>query len=455
MDISVILVFVLLIGLILLRAPVAFALGMSGLVGILMDLTPAQAVDTLATLPYTASAKYGLILLPMFILMGMLVSHAGLVAGVFDLAHRLTRRLPGGLGLSTVLACGFMGGISGSSVADSATIGRLAVGEMAKRGYEKAFAAALVAAAGTVAILIPPSIVLVVYGSMTGESVGQLLLAGVVPGVLSILATMLVVVWSHYRGTAYADGRAGHAQRAAAAVETHQWSTPLRTRLFGIIGGTSLFVIVVGGIYTGIFSATESGAVGVGAAFFLATLYVLTSPRGELSRPRRVVTMLGGALRESGNVTAMVFALLIGASVFTHYLVISQIPTDFASWVLELDVHPGVVVALFLLLLIPLGAFVDGLSLLLIVAPIAYPVITALGYDGIWFGILMVKCIEIGLLTPPVGLNIYVVSGLYPDLKVERIFKRVMPFIVMDLLLTCLLFTFPDLVTWLASQVAS
>jgi C4-dicarboxylate transporter DctM subunit len=426
-----------LVGLLALKVPVAFSLTGAGMIGIVLLDGFDGAGTTASSIVFSSTAAYSLSLIPMFILMGLFISHSGLLSGIFDVAQRLTRRLPGGLGLATVGASAFLGGISGSSVADAATLGRVSIHEMSRRGYDRSFAAATVAATSTVAILIPPSIVLVIYGTLTRESIGALLLAGIIPGILTILAyaSIVVIYGLRHRETPLSDGP------GAVPVATVAATTDRRTQVFGVVSGLLIFAIIVGGIYEGIVTATE--------ALLLASAYTMTGR--ESGRLARTGSTLVAALREGGALTAMIFALLVGAAVFSHFLVLANVPRSITTWVLGLDVSPSLVVVILLVALIPMGMIIDGLSMLLIMAPLAYPVITELGFDGIWFGILMVKLIEIGLLTPPVGLNVFTVAGLFPDLNSESIFVKVLPYVLADIVVCAAIFAIPDLVTWLPS----
>ena len=437
------------------RVPVAFCLGFSGAVGILFLEGFSNATGTIGAIPFSKTASYTLTLIPMFIVMGLFVSHAGLLSQLFSILQRCVGWLPGGLGVATVAACAFFGGISGSSVADAATLGRLSIGEMSKRGYPVPFAAAVVASASTAAIMIPPSIVLVIYGILTRESIGMLLLAGNVPGVLTAVAYALVIIMYATSGKLANEpaGGAAAAPGATGNVAASGRELPSRraTRIrgaYGLMAGMTLFLIVIGGIYTGWFTATEAGAVGAAASLVLSLIYVFLSEERHRWLGRSWRTTRDASL-EAGRITATVFALLIGAAIFTQFLVIARIPVALTEWILGLSVSPYVVVALFLLAMLPLGMLIDGLSMLLIVTPIAYPIIDGLGFDGIWFGILLVKLIEIGLITPPVGLNVYVVAGLFKDVSAESVFRCVTPFVIADLLLAACLFFIPEIVLWL------
>lgn len=426
--------------LLVLDVPVAFALGISGLAGISLMQGVAGAANAAAAIPYNATSVYTLTVVPMFILMGLLVSHSGMIDGIFNLVQRSTRRMPGGLGIATVMAATFFGGISGSSVADAATIGRVSIGEMSKRGYEKPYAAAIVAAAGTVDILIPPSVALVMYGIVSGTSIGALLLAGIVPGLLTALVYGVLIVLMAK------SGKPGRGEvRATSVQETAQQRAP-RQEWFGVGGGLLLFAIVIGGLYSGVFTATEAGALGAFAALLLSALFVVVWGAKCGTSPRR---MLALSLGETGALTAMIFALIVGATIFTNMLLLAGVPTAVSEWIVGLELPKALVVASLLLVLLPLGMFIDGLSMLLIVAPLFHPVVTSLGYEPLWFGILFIKCIEIGLLTPPVGLNVYVVAGLFDDLRVEDVFRRISPFIAAEIVTTAILFAFPSIITFL------
>lgn len=466
--------------LMVLRVPVAFSLMGAGLLGLVMLTGIDPSGFALGSTPFSATAKYALTVIPMFILMGLFISYSGMLIHVFRIANRYLGRFPGGLGIATVAACTIFGGVSGSSVADAATLGRLSIGEMNRQGYPKAFAAAIVASAGTIAILIPPSIALVLYGSLTGESVGALLLAGIIPGFITAVAYCVTIVLRVRRvgldaaqeEGALADTRLlAPASAGSGGVEAvnlagdsadltggELGSSPKagsgdRVEAFFSLGSMiSLFALVIGGMYAGWFTATEAGAFGAICALLVSVAFVLLSKAP--GRTLRAWSVIKGSLQETGGLTSMIFALVVGATLFTQYLVVAGIPHALSSWVLSLDVPPFVVVAALIIFLLPLGMFVDGLSILLIITPIAHPIVTGLGYDGIWLGILIVKAIEIGLITPPLGLNVYVVSGLFEDLKTEAVFRQVQRFVVADLCVTALIFVVPALATWLPSMAS-
>lgn len=430
--------------------PVGFSLGLSGGLGLYMVRGSDAATATLGSVPFSTAASFELTAIPMFMLMGIVVSHSGMLDSLFILAQRLTRRLPGGLAISAVGGATVFGGISGSSAADAATIGRVSIEQMSSRGYDKPYAAAVVASAATVDILIPPSIVLVVFGIVTSQSVGTLLLAGVVPGLLTALVYGVVIYLLARSGGPEVGGRSRADATSGDAVEVAR--TPAAETWYSVAAAGTIFLVVVGGIYSGWVTATESAAFGAAASVILSIAFLVIFRRGV---ERRVIRAVRDSLSEAASLTAMVLLLVIGASIFAQYLILAGIPRSIAETVGGWDIWPPLVVIMFLLVLIPIGMFIDGLSMLLIVAPLAYPIVVGdLGYDGIWFAILFVKMIEIALLTPPVGLNVYVVAGLFPDLTAEAIFRRIVPFVAAEIAVVTLLFAFPALTTWLPSVAA-
>lgn len=426
--------------------PVAFSLAAAGCMGLVLLRGPDITQSTLGSLPYQSTARTTLVVIPMFILMGVLAAHARVAEDVFRLSHRLLRRLPGGLGLASIAACAGFGAVSGSSVATTATVGRVAIVEMRRYGYSSAFAAGIVAAAGTLSVLIPPSIVLVLYGIITGESIGALLTAGIIPGIISTAAFMtLVVVRARLRPELAGGNRDAEAEDEP---NLDPQAPAVGKGYAGLLKITLLFSIVIGGIYAGFFTATEAAALGA-----LAALIMLLADVFRVG-PRALALRLRDSLAETASVTSFIFAVLVGASLFTFFLVSAGVPSDFARWTLSLPVEPVVIVIVLLLIMIPLGMFLDPISIMLIVLPLAYPVITELGYDGIWFAILTVKMIEIGLISPPVGLNVYVLAGT-PGVRMEDAFRGIAWFLPVELATTTLLFLVPDLVTWLPSLLAA
>lgn len=444
--------------LVLSQVPVGLAMLGSGVVGVIALRGPEVAASLLAANSYSTTARYALVVIPMYVLLGCLISNSGIGTQIYRSINYVVARLrlPGGLPATAILATSFFSGISGSSAADVAAFGRISVTEMTRHGYQKAYAAAVVAAAGTFAVLIPPSIGLVVYAIIAEQSIGAMILAGVVPGAVSALClTAYVVTREAVRGRrtarepvpvgAGAGAAGGTVEPPAREEETPREATRARrSDVLGLVYGAVLFVVVVGGLYGGFFTATEAGAMGALAALVIT---VLARRSSEQSLPRSLAT----SLRETVGTTSMIFLLMIGASYFTYLVASAGIAADVTRWAVGLDMPPELLVVFILLLLLVLGTAIDGLSILLLVTPIAAPIVIELGFDGIWFGVLCLKAIEIGLITPPVGLNVFIISGMTRQ-RAEKVFAAVVPFIVLDLVVTALFFLFPDLVLWLPRQ---
>lgn len=472
---SIVIALVALFALILVKVPIAFALLGSGALGLVLQEGPRTALSVVANEPFRSSASFALLVVPLFIALGVFAKNAGVAETLYAVLSRRLRKLPGGLGVATIVACAAFGAVSGSSTAVAATIGKTSVQEMLKHGYSPKMAGGIVASAGTLGIIIPPSIALVLFGIVTGESVNALLLAGIVPGIVSMLALIIAVVMRQSMGarTAVAVSSQSRAESspvrskvpvggppidvlATPHVETTARSGspsessdvddlpalrlgPTLSSLFVAL----LFIVIMGGIYLGFFTATESAAVGAGAALLIFIAVSVVQDR------ENTMKRLQQSLREASSVTAMIFAIFIGAGMFNYLLVSGRVPQEIAKAISDSDMAPVTVVALFLLILLPLGMILDGNAMLLIIAPLAYPVVTELGFSGVWFAIMFVKMIEIGLLTPPVGLNAYVVAGVSKGVTVGQVFRGVWPFVLVDLLVIALLFVFPELVTFL------
>lgn len=425
---------ILLIALLAIEMPVALSLAASGAAGIFLLIGERGLQGTLGGVPYSATSAYSLVVIPMFILMGALAVHGRIAEHVFAVARHHLRNLPGGLGVATVAGCAGFAAVTGSSVATAATFARLSISEMTKHGYGASFAAGIVASAGTLGALIPPSVLLVFYGILTGESIGVLLIAGIVPGLLSALVYGLYVV---------REGRKIPARPEPGESEGARGDLPYR----GVFRILLLFAVVVGGIYSGIFTSGESASIGALLAAAILAIELRRDGAGAVWRCIR------GALADSASTTAMIFFILVGAGIFSYMLVLSGLPQQFTDWAANLPVSGWMVVGLILLLCVPLGMALDSFSIMAIVVPLAYPVVTGLGFDGVWFGILVVKMCELGLITPPVGVNAYIVAGAARGVSVETVFRGIAPFTILDLATIGLLFAFPALVTWLPAQM--
>lgn len=458
-----------LLALLLVGVSVAISLATSGIIGLLvlsgLDITNSVIAGT----SYTAVAKGSLIVVPMFVLMGMLTLYSGIAEQLFAIAGKLLRRIPGSLGMATVFASAGFGAISGSSLATVATMGRTCITEMMRHGYQRSFASATVAASGTLAVLIPPSIILVLYGVITGESIGALLIAGIVPGVLSALMLAGSIGFRAWRNPALVNH--DNRQELAFASQGSDHATPTGagsvdqtagqdaepdigvTLTVGsvtraVLGVVVLFTIVIGGIYSGIFTPTESAAIGAFAAFVLICAQYI-------SRPALLRRNLFTALKETASLNSMIFLILVGAGIFSFFLVSAGVPSAISEFVVGLSLPPTLIVILLLVFLIPGGMFLDSISLLVITVPLVYQPIVDLGFNGIWLGILVVKLIELGMITPPVGMNAYVTAGTTPDLEVEEVFRGLIPFYVADVAIVVVIFMIPALVTWLPNLSAA
>jgi len=378
-------------------------------------------------LTYAETARYSLSVLPMFILIGLLAFHAGLTQRAFAAARAWAGRLPGGLAVATVFATAGFAAVSGASTATAAVFTRVSVPEMLKAGYDPRLAAGVVAAGGTLASLIPPSAILVLYGIIVEESVGALLLAGFVPGVLSaILYAGFIVL------RVKMTPELGPATTEAVPMLEKFRALGSAWGILAVIG------VVIVGLYTGWMTPTEVGGVG-------AALVLIMALSNRHTHKKKIIE----AFIDTARLTAMVLAIVWCVLVFVRFLGFTGLPGMLADWIGNLDVPRLVILLAILATYMILGMFLDGLGMLLLTMPVVYPVIISLGYDPIWFGILVVKMIEIGLVTPPIGLNCFIVNGVRPDISLETVFRGVGPFVIMDLLTVGILIAWPDIVLWL------
>ena len=459
---------VLLLVLLAIETPVAYALGISGAVGLVLLHSFSYATSVLGSAPFVQTFSFTLTVIPTFILIGIFAVHGNVANYVYTISNHVFRKLPGGLGAATVMACAGFAAVTGSSVATTATMARLAVDQMRRYGYPISFAAGLVACAGTLGIMIPPSIILVLYSVITGESAGRMLAAGILPGLLTATAYITYALIrgrkivdpemaeralataaatsGKYGGTAGGKGRGTGMPLGAPSGGANVAGVPqVRSRDLpwrGLVYIGIIFTIVLGGIYSGLFTATESGAIGALAAFAIMCI--------ELRRTswHGIWAMVKSALLEAASTTGMVFAIVVGSSIFSAFLIQSGTPQALTRAVQELPIESWAVVVLFLLILVPLGMGLESISILIITMPLMYPVVISLGYDGIWFGILAVKLIEIGLVTPPVGISTFVAAAS-AKVPVEKVFQGVWPFLAVDVVVVAILFLFPEMVLWL------
>ncbi len=412
------------------RIPIALAMGIVGIVGYayMRDWNWVVAFATAQTKVYETGRNYTLSVVPLFILMGSFVTRAGMSQELFRAAYAFIGHLRGGLAMATVMACAGFGAICGSSIATAATMAKVAYPSMKKLGYSDALATGSIAAGGTLGILIPPSTILVIYGIITETNIGKLFAAGILPGILATVLLCLAVAWSTWR-----DPKAG--PRGERTSWAERW-----TALRGVWAVVALFALVMGGIYAGAFTATEGAAMGA----FGAMIFALS---------RRVLTWksLYASLVESARTTSMLFMILIGALMFAEFVNITTMPADLTNFVSRFQLHPIVVVGAIMVIYIILGTAMEELSMILLTLPVFFPIIVKLGLDPIWFGILIVVVVEIGLISPPVGMNLFVLSTLIPEVPTRTVFRGVMPFIAADIVRLAILVAFPAISLYLPS----
>lgn len=424
--------FAILLLLVFLRLPIAFAMGLVGFVGFALQTNIRASLSMVGRLVIDTGQDYGLSVVPLFILMGLFVNRAGLSTELYRASYAFLGHFRGGLAMATIVACGGFSAICGSSLATAATMSRVAMPPMRKYGYADGLAAASIAAGGTLGILIPPSVILVIYGLLTEQSIGKLFIAGIVPGLLGILFYMLAIRFAVARSPA-----------AGPAGERSGWRERL-VALRGVWAVLFLFLLVIGGIYGGVFTPTEAAGIGAGGAFLIA-----------LARRALSLYDLTEVLMDTARTTAMLFSVLIGALIFSNFVNRAGLPDALLALVTGFDVSPLLVMCLILLVYIVLGCVFESLSMLLLTVPIFFPLVQSLGFDLIWFGIIVVVVTEISLITPPVGLNVFVLRGVLGDVSTGTIFRGVTPFWLVDILRLALLVLVPSLSLWLPSLMMS
>lgn len=407
--------------------PVAFSLGLGGVAGMILFMGGDGALAQLPIIGYKSLDDFVLTAVPMYILMSQILLTGKVGNDLFELANKWLRHLPGGLGIATVMACAVFAAITGSSVACAVTIGAIAIPEMLARGYDRPVVLGAVAAGGTLGILIPPSIPMILYGAITDESIGKLFMSGVVPGVIMTLMFTAIVVY-----------RSRNLQREAAATWNERISA-LKKSIWGLF----LPIIVVGGIYTGIFTPTE--AAGIGTVYSLFITFCVYRTLSFKDMP--------GILNDTIKTTCMIFAIMIGASLFGFVLTILDAPQALTNYVAGLETSRWVVFIAINCLLLFLGCILESVSIIFITLPILFPLIMSLGFDPIWFNVVMLLNLELALITPPVGMNLFVLQGISPDSKMTDIVKGVIPFGLAMFVLIFILCLFPELATWLPTVV--
>lgn len=426
--ISIVVFFALLI----LRVPIAYAMALVGFAGFSYLTSPAAAFSMLAKEIYATFTSYSLSVIAMFVWMGFLAFYSGIGTKLYVFAYKLIGHYNGGLAIATQAACAVFGAICGSNTATAATIGAIALPEMKKYKYDPSLATASVAAGGVLGVLIPPSVIFIIYGMSTEQSIGKLFLAGILPGILLMLLYMIAIYLQASRNPAL--GPPG---------PKASWKEKFQALRGGLGEVLVVFSISMGGLFAGKFTPTEAGAVGASGVLLVALV-------------KRSITWEGfsKSLMDATRTTAMIMLLIAGAMVFGRLMAISRVPFELANWAGGLMMPPFVVMAIILLIYLVLGCFIDALAMILLTIPIFYPVaVNILGYDPIWFGVIIVLVVAMGVITPPVGMNVYILKGIAPDVPLEVIFKGIWPFLLAVIVCLSILMAFPQIATFLPGLI--
>ena len=420
-----------LIFLVLIGVRVVYACALVGLLGLVSIVGWTGGAGNAGMIPYAKGTLYPLSVLPMFILIGFLAYHAGMTQSLFDAARKWFGWVPGGLAVATVFATAGFAAVSGASTATAAVFSRVAIPEMLKYGYSQRLAAGVVAAGGTLASLIPPSAILVIYAIIVEESIGRLLVAGFIPGIVSAIIYAGLIIFMASRNP-----------ELGPAVKGFTWNERMKS-LPGTFPVLFVIFIIFFSMYTGTATPTEAGAIGSMVVFVMALL-------GGMK-----LNTLKGALLETARLTVMIFSLVWGVLIFVRFMGFAELPAAFAEWVVALPFPPVVTMICILMFYVILGMFMDAIGMLLLTLPVVYPAVIGLGYDPIWFGIVVVKMCEVCLITPPIGLNCYVVAGVRPDIPLQEVFKGIGPFFIADVITLGVFLAWPELITWLPDQMIS
>ncbi|OGP65183.1 MAG: C4-dicarboxylate ABC transporter permease [Deltaproteobacteria bacterium RBG_13_47_9] len=422
---------VLLIAILFSGMPIGIVMGLIGFLGMAYVGGTGAAFTSIGSSPYTTVSSYGLSVVPLFILMGSFCFFSGLSRDLYNTAYKWLGHFPGGLAMATVGGCAGFAAVSGSSVATTATMGMVALPEMKRYKYNPLLATGCIAAGGSIGILIPPSIILVIYGILTEQSIGKLFLAGFIPGVLEALFYMVTI---------YILCRRNPLMGPRGEKSTFEERFVSFKDTWGVL---VLFLLVIGGIYLGVFTPTEAAGVGAFGAF----LFVV----GKIAFGKKRLTWQSffDSLIDTGKMTAMVFVILIGANILGYFLAITRLPFALSDYVASLEVNRYIVLAIIIVVYLFLGAIMSSMAMIVLTVPILFPVITALGFDPIWFGIIIVRVVEIGQITPPVGINVFIIQGIAKDVPMFDIFRGVFPFLIADILHVVLLIAVPQIALFL------
>lgn len=429
-DAVAIIGFLVLFALMLLRVPVGMAMGLVGVTGFGYIVGGIPALKMVGQTSMRTVTDYTFGVIPMFLLMGAFVSNSGMSRELFRAANSFLGHLRGGLGIATIAACGGFAAISGSSVATAATFSTVAYPEMRRYGYPQSFATGVIAAGGTLGAMLPPSTVLAVYGIITEQDIGKLFVAGILPGTLAASMYISTVAIIGFMRPGFLPRTPRHSWKERVVGLRDIWATML------------LFVFVIGGLYGGLFTPTEAGGMGAGGAFLIGVL------RRRLDR-----TEIRRSLLQATRTAAAVFTVLIGALLFGYFLTVTQTPQKVTAFLTGFGLGRYGVLSLIMLMYLVLGCLMDSLAMVILTVPIIFPVIIHLGFDPIWFGIIIVMTVELGLIHPPVGMIVFVIKSVVQDVDFTTIFKGVLPFIITDLIRLVILIAFPIIALWLPSHM--
>ncbi|HRT27987.1 MAG TPA: TRAP transporter large permease, partial [Syntrophales bacterium] len=379
---------------------------------------------------FSIFGSYNLTVIPLFVFMGQLAHHSGISGRLFNAANKFMGHLPGGLAIATVGACAGFSAICGSTSATAATMASVALPEMKKYNYDPALATGVVAAGGSLGILIPPSTIFIVYGIMTEQSIGKLFMAGVLPGILlAVLFIVTIIIWTKLR------------PEMVTLAPKSSWKEKIAS-LSGVIETLTLFVLVMGGLFVGIFTPTEAAAIGAFGTLTIALINRNLAWKGFLQ-----------SLYETTRISCMIMVIVAGATVFGHFLAVTGIPTNIGEWAAGLLVPHQVVMAIIILIYLVMGCLMDSLAMIMLTIPIFFPVVMSLGFDPVWFGVIIVLVTEMGVVTPPVGINVYVVGGVARDVPLHIIFRGTAHLLLAQLVTALLLILFPGIALYLPSLI--
>jgi C4-dicarboxylate transporter DctM subunit len=419
---------ILLVLLFLTRMPVAFVMALIGFLGFAYMISLDAALSILGKDFWVMFSSYSLTVVPMFVFMGTLAFYSGIGGRLYKAAHKFLGQLPGGLAIATCYACAAFGACCGSTTAGAAAMGKVILPEMKKYHYDPSLATACVASAGSLAILIPPSTILIIYGIMTEESIGKLFAAGILPGILlaSLFALTVYIICRRNPNLGPPGVKAPWKERVAS--------------LTGVVEMLILFALVMGGLFAGWFTPTEAGAGGAAGALMIALA-------------RRMITWRGfiDSLVETTRITTMVFVIVTGATIFGHFMAVTRVPFELSEWIGGLAISRYVIMGAIIIGYLIAGCFMDSLAMITLTVPVLYPVILKLGFSPIWFGVIIVLVGEMGVITPPVGINVYVIKGVALDVPLETIFRGIFPFLAAIIVCTILLIAFPQIALFLPS----